>query len=780
LPQSETTLAQNRNAAEDSGVFSLISLGINMVTRIGTSRGDTLTGGATGDIISGLGGNDRLLGLAGADFLFGGAGNDQLDGGTGADTMVGGIGSDAYIVNSLADRIVEIGAAIGGSDSVTASVLVDLRQSIWRGVETLIYTGAAGVTLHASGLGNRVESRIAGNVTIMGGIGADTLVGGAGVDRLVGGAANDVYIVGAGDVVVEALNAGIDRIVGNVRTINIGAAATTIEQLVYTGTSARLTGNTLANLIVGGAGGDTIAGGALADVLAGGAGRDSIYGGAGNDVLAGGGYRDGLIPGFTADMSVDRLYGGTGNDTFLYTGAGDVFVETATGGTLDRVRATVDASLASFVNIEVLILAGAAVTGMGSARSDIIIGSDGSNLLTGGAGHDTLAGTTLGFRLQEDTLLGGAGNDVLLSLSGLIAGDQYTDSFMAGGAGNDTYLVSGFGAISGFDSAGTDTVIVWGDGDLQDMRGIERIVISGAMEAANTIVNAAIAKIWQITFGLTLTALPDVSFTALMANDDATRIIGNDFQNTIFALGGNDTVLGGFGRDYIDGGAGNDLIAGNTDTLTVENNILDVLYGGGGNDTLVASYAVVSPDVIHNTGYGATMSGDAPDGFSGNDTFRFIDVPLRLAHEITELSGDFILTDAPLVQDFNFGNDTIQLDGATIGDGDNTIDATTTILNPGDNFNAVDELVIIRPNAPTDFIFANYVDVSDAIATIGSAGSDFTPGDRKIIVIDDGTNSAILQFVESGDPSAITSDELFLVAVLANTTNLTAADFQLI
>lgn len=750
-----------------------------MVTRIGTSGGETLTGGGTGDILSGLGGNDRLLGLGGADLLFGGAGNDSLDGGLGGDTMAGGLGNDSYMVNSLSDRVVEAGSGTGGEDTVTASVLVDLRQTAWQGIETLIYTGAAGVTLHASDAGNRVESRAAGAVTLQGGIGADTLVGGAGVDRLVGGAGDDVYIAGAGDLVVEGVGAGIDRIVGTVRTINTGTAATTIEQLFYTGTgAARLTGNGLANLMVGGVGNDTLTGGARADVLAGGAGRDDVFGGTGNDVLVGGGYRDGTVPVFGADGLVDRLYGGTGNDTFLYTGAGDVFVETATGGTLDRVRATVDASLTSFVNIEVLELSATAVVGTGSARGDIMMGSDRSNLLAGGAGNDTLVGTTLGFRVQEDTLLGDAGNDVLLSLSALIAGDEYVDAFMAGGAGNDTYLVTGFGALSGFDSAGTDTVVVLGDVDLQDMHGIERIVFSGATDAATTAVNAAVNKIFQLAFGISLPALPDFQNTRVTANDDATRIIGDDNSNDVFALGGNDTILGGFGRDYMAGGAGNDLIAGNALTITIDNTgVRDVLIGGAGNDTLIAAY---STDIWVTDDYGAILRGDAGGGPAGNDVFRFLNVPLQVMHEDPNAPGTYIMTGAPIVEDFNFGNDTLQLDGATIGDGDNTIDATSTVVAPGGNFNATDELIFIRPDAATSFISAFHVDVDAAVTAIGLPGSDFTDGDRKIIVIDDGTDTAVLLFVEDYDPSAVNFEELFVVAIIAGTTNLTASDFQLI
>ena len=80
----------------------------------------------------------------------------------------------------------------------------------------------------------------------------------------------------------------------------------------------QLTGNKLANSIVGGTKNDTIYGGYGADTVAGGAGNDRLYGDAGNDSLSGGAGDD-YISGGTGK---DKLYGGKGNDT-LWGGAGN-------------------------------------------------------------------------------------------------------------------------------------------------------------------------------------------------------------------------------------------------------------------------------------------------------------------------------------------------------------------------------------------------------------------------------------------------------------------------
>jgi uncharacterized protein YdeI (BOF family) len=75
------------------------------MSRTGTSRNDTLAGGAGNDRLSGLGDSDRLLGAAGDDVLIGGAERD---------TLVGGVGSDRFVYQSLGqggDRIVGFSAA---------------------------------------------------------------------------------------------------------------------------------------------------------------------------------------------------------------------------------------------------------------------------------------------------------------------------------------------------------------------------------------------------------------------------------------------------------------------------------------------------------------------------------------------------------------------------------------------------------------------------------------------------------------------------------------------
>ena len=80
-----------------------------------------------------------------------------------------------------------------------------------------------------------------------------------------------------------------------------------------------ITGNGLANKIIGSEQDDTIDGGGAADTILGGKGNDKIYGGTGNDCLKGGDGDDILIGG----KGNDTLYGGAGDDVFVYNKGDD-------------------------------------------------------------------------------------------------------------------------------------------------------------------------------------------------------------------------------------------------------------------------------------------------------------------------------------------------------------------------------------------------------------------------------------------------------------------------
>ena len=109
---------------ESSITFSLSGHTAHNLTLTGSGNVDgfgndlaNVIAGNTGDnVLQGEAGNDVLLGGTGADSISGGTGNDSLDGGDGNDTLDGGAGNDIYVVDSLADQIIE--GSGGGTDEI--------------------------------------------------------------------------------------------------------------------------------------------------------------------------------------------------------------------------------------------------------------------------------------------------------------------------------------------------------------------------------------------------------------------------------------------------------------------------------------------------------------------------------------------------------------------------------------------------------------------------------------------------------------------------------------
>ncbi len=257
---------------------------------LGTGAAETLNGGS---------GTQLIYGLALNDTLNGGAGDDYLDGGTGADSMVGGTENDTYVVDNAGDIVVEL--ASQGTDTITTT-RTTLSLAAIANVENLTYTGAGNFT----GTGNTLANTLtggAGNDTLSGGAGDDRLDGRAGADSMVGGTENDTYVVdNVGDIVVELASQGTDTIETTLASYSLAAIAN-VENLTFTGSGNFTgTGNTLANILVGGAGNDTLRGGAGSDTLTGGSGADTYAwssGELGTGVDA--------IVGFTAGGAGDKL-----------------------------------------------------------------------------------------------------------------------------------------------------------------------------------------------------------------------------------------------------------------------------------------------------------------------------------------------------------------------------------------------------------------------------------------------------------------------------------------
>lgn len=278
---------------------------------------------------------------------------------------------------------------------------------------------------------------------VLQGAGIDHLFGGRGADRLsitgaqgvmTGGMGDDVYLVDrAADVLREFARGGTDRIETALSSFALqgtGARASglsQIENLTYTG-SADFSGNGngLNNLLIAGAGDDTLSGGDGHDTLIGGAGADSLTGGAGLDWAS--------YASSTTALNVDLAL----RSRF----SGDALGDVLTG-------------------IENLL---------GGSANDTLRGSDGTNILSGAAGQDILWSYA-----GNDRLIGGSGADVFEYRTGYDA-----DVIVDFTSGVDRLRFSRFddmgvaGVLSKARQVGANVLFDFGNGDTLTLLNVQK------------------------------------------------------------------------------------------------------------------------------------------------------------------------------------------------------------------------------------------------------------------------------------------------------------------
>ena len=673
------------------------------------TEGDDLLEGMPGadDVIYGYGGNDTLVGGDGADHLEGGAGADEIDGGEdeglaeffgSSRNLVWGdtakyVDSDAGVTIDLATGTAEGGHAEGdtliGIESIRGSDHADVLVARNDDPAT---EEPEGSTLY----GQRGDDSLSGGDGqdhLWGGKGDDTLIGGGGFNILDGGAGADTLDGGGSGsldyAAYELSDAGV--------TVNLatgeaegghaeGDTLIEIEHLWGSRHADHLTGNDRFNILIGGAGADTLDGGgggfdmafygdSKAGVtvnLATGTGQG---GHAEGDTLTGIGrvfgsrHNDHLIGGdddarLRGENGNDTLEGGAGND-HLDGGAGADVLDGGGG----------DWNFAAYWGSDAGVTVNLA-TGMGQgghAEGDTltgilgVFGSSHADHLIGDAGHSNLQGND-----GDDTLEGGAGGDWLSGGAGadmLDGGEGYDDvNYRESDAGVTVNLATGT-AEGGHAEGDTLTGIenIWGSrhadhliGDAEDdsLRGREgndtldggagdddldggagADVLDGGEGVdyaayrhsdAGVIINLAtgLAQGGDAE-GDTLREIEDVR-----GSDHNDRLIGDAGNNRLEGRAGDDILEGRAGDDDLDGGAGSDNVQGGAGD--------DNLQGGSGGDVLDGGEGYDSADYWPSDA-GVTVNlatGTAQGGHAELDALRGIENVLGSNDHADHLTGD--------------------------------------------------------------------------------------------------------------------------------------------
>ena len=277
-------LVLNANGGDDSSSATGNLAALIGITVDGGAGNDTLLGSNGIDILLGGDGTDFVDGQQGNDVAFLGAGDDtfQWDPGDGSDVIEGQDGSDSMTFNgSAANENMEV-SANGGRVRFTrdvAAITMDLND-----VESIVaktFGGADNVIVND--LSGTDVTSVTPDLALVGG-GDDaqpdnvitTATNGDDVVSVTGTGPNAVVSGISARVTLSGAIAGSDRV-----TVNALAGDDVVDAASLAADSALLTAN-------GGDGDDVLLGGAGNDTLNGGDGDDVLLGGPGVDILDGG------------------------------------------------------------------------------------------------------------------------------------------------------------------------------------------------------------------------------------------------------------------------------------------------------------------------------------------------------------------------------------------------------------------------------------------------------------------------------------------------------------
>jgi Ca2+-binding RTX toxin-like protein len=574
----QTTLASLALSRAD--LTAVEDLSFTDVQVAGNFVGYTGSGNALANVVTGASGADSFTGDAN-------------------DTLVGNAGDDVFTV--LAGSV----ALSGGQGIDTAlTALAGYTLATGNGVENLAYTGAGASPF--TGTGNELANSISGGAggdSLVGNAGADTLDGRAGADTLDGGTGNDVYLLDdAGDQVVETAPGDIDEVRTTLSSLSLGRSdLTSVENLTFTGagpTAFAGTGNTLANVITGGAGADTLLGMAGADTLVGNDGADQLASSGGGGSFRTTGPTSGATNLAAASLGVADFMSGSSN-TAGYTLAFKV-AGTATGFSLLSIGRIQDA----------------ATTGQ-----FLQFGLNGDQSmywsLTGGSQYGASVASARDGSWHAVAVTVDTANTATFYYDGRVVGTFANVGLMGTPTQIRNVNLSSSSASNAFDDVALYTraldateiqQLATTDGAGIASGLLARWSFDGATPATPT-ATAAGSSVGSFNAGGTASTIRGFEG----GNDGNESFSGGAGADTIDAANGNDTLDGGAGVDVLRGGGGNDLyVVDSVSDRTFE-------YAGAGTDTVRTTLSAYSLDAnVENLAFADATGAALATAASGN------------------------------------------------------------------------------------------------------------------------------------------------------------------
>ncbi|SOC08246.1 Ca2+-binding RTX toxin-like protein [Rhodobacter sp. JA431] len=278
--------------------------------------------------------------------------------------------------------------------------------------------------------------------------------------------------------------------------------------------------------------------------------------------------------------------------------------------------------------------------------------STGAVIRTGDALDDFLISNSIG----ADTLLGNAGDDILVS------GPGATQMF--GGTGNDLFVIR--------PGVARHYVMDWEAGDRLDLSALPMLRSTAQLEATSTSRGVLLRfqgyEIEIVARDGQPMGLSDIFSGLSLGGADRVMVLGTGAGQWLLGGVGPDTLRGGTGNDTLSGeGADDRLEAGAGDDVLDGGSGNDALFGAAGNDTLLGADGhdflageAGNDDLFAGAGNDLVLGGTENDtirGDAGNDTLFGEDGDDRL-----EAGADDDYLDGGLGNDALFasgGNDTL-------------------------------------------------------------------------------------------------------------------------